>query len=382
MKQINVGLLGHGVVGSGVTDIIDGIEGVHVKTFLVKDKAESDDPRCTTDVNEILNDPEIDVVAECMGGIEPACSYVLQAIENGKHAVTSNKKMLASCAEKLFTLAKEKHVRVGFEATCGGGIPWMDNVARIRRIDAIRSFQGIFNGTTNYILSRMTKEHTSFEAMLQEAQNLGYAERDPKDDIDGYDVRYKVMLSALACFDALVDEEDIIMHGIRTINEEDIASAAAMDRVCKLVGSATRQTDSISAMVMPVFLEKDDPLSAVALNYNMLTCVSDTLGTASFYGQGAGSLPTAHAVVQDILDIVYGNPEVERDMKACHIDNQRYTSRYYIRTKKPVVFSSIADRTLSGNSFLTKPVSLVEVEQFIRTAEDESLFVAEVKDND
>ena len=135
-------------------------------------------------------------------------------------------------------------------------------------------------------------------------------------------------------------------------------------------------------MVMPVFLKKDDPLSAVTLNYNMLTCVSDTLGTASFYGQGAGSLPTAHAVVQDILDIVYGNPEWERDMHACHIDNQQYTSCYYVRTKKPVIFSSIVDRMLAENSFLTKPVSLVEVEQFIRTAEDESLFVAEVKDND
>lgn len=382
MKQINVGLLGHGVVGSGVTDIIDGLEGVSVKAFLVRDLSESDDPRCTTDPSSILEDPKIDIVAECMGGIEPAGTYVLKAIQNGKHVVTSNKKMLAAYANRVFSLAKEKHVRIGFEATCGGGIPWIDNLARIRRIDEISSFQGIFNGTTNYILSRMTEASASFEDMLKDAQQLGYAERDPKDDIDGYDVRYKVMLSALAAFDTLLEEEDIITHGIRTIQEEDIACAEAMDMVCKLVGSAVRAKDSVSAMVMPVFLKKDDPLSAVDLNYNMLTCVSSTLGTASFFGQGAGSLPTAHAVVQDILDIVYGVPKNEEVMRACHVDNQQYTSRYYIRTKKPIIFSTITDHSLSENSFVTNPVSLVQVEQFIRTAEDDSLFVAEVKNHD
>ncbi len=382
MKQIKVGLLGHGVVGSGVTDILDGLDGVQVKSFLVKDLSESDDPRCTTDPSVILDDPEIDIVAECMGGIEPAASYVMRAIENGKHVVTSNKKMLASSAEKLFSLAKDKHVRVGFEATCGGGIPWMDNLARIRRIDEISAFHGIFNGTTNFILSRMTSSGASFAEMLKEAQRLGYAERDPKDDIEGYDVRYKVMLSGLAAFDALVDEEEIIMHGIKTITEEDVACAKAMGRVCKLVGSALKQEDTIGAMVMPVFLKNDDPLSAVSLNYNMLTSVSDTLGTASFYGQGAGSLPTAHAVVQDILDIAYDVPVVERTMHVCRVDNQKYTSRYYIRTKKPVIFSAIIDHALSENSFVTKPVSLVEVEQFICTAEDESLFVAEVQGDD
>lgn len=382
MKQINVGLLGHGVVGSGVTDIIDKLEGVKVKSFLVKDLSESDDPRCTTNPDSILNDPEIDIVAECMGGIEPAYTYVKQAIENGKHVVTSNKKMLAHGAESLFTLSEEHHVRIGFEATTGGGIPWIDNIARIRRIDDISSFQGIFNGTTNYILSRMSDEGTSFEEMLKEAQALGYAERDPKDDIDGYDVRYKVMLSALSAFDALLKEEEIITHGIRTIQEEDIACAKAMGRVCKLTGSAVKQSDSVSAMVMPVFLKQNDPLSAVSLNFNMLTCVSNTLGTASFYGQGAGSLPTAHAVVQDILDIAANVPSPKRALHSVHTDNQQYTSHYYIRTKKPVIFLTITERSLSENSFITKPVSLVEMEQFIRTAEDESLFVAEVKEDD
>ena len=150
----------------------------------------------TLNVNEILNDPEIDVVVECMGGLEPAHTFVKKALENGKYVVTSNKKMLATCCSELFDIARKNNVTIHYEAACGGGIPWMASLDRTRRVDDIQSFRGIFNGTTNYILERMKQEGRNFDDMLKEAQKLGYAEQDPSDDIDGYDVRYKVSFPA------------------------------------------------------------------------------------------------------------------------------------------------------------------------------------------
>ena len=197
---MKIGLLGHGVVGKGVSRICDASEILQIKRILVKDDWELTDPRCTQNVQEILDDPEIDVVVECMGGIEPARSFLMKALQNGKHIVTSNKKMLANCSKELFAEAKKNNVSIHYEATCGGGIPWMASLERILRIDPIDSFRGIFNGTTNYILSRMDEESLEFEPLLKEAQKLGYAEQNPSDDIDGMDVRYKVALSCMKAF--------------------------------------------------------------------------------------------------------------------------------------------------------------------------------------
>ncbi|MBR3348536.1 MAG: homoserine dehydrogenase, partial [Solobacterium sp.] len=226
-----IGLLGHGVVGSGVRKIIDDgatweVRELEVSRILVKDESELTDPRCTLDFDEILNDPEITIIAECMGGLEPAHTFAKKALEKGKYVVTSNKKMLATFCEDLFETAVKNGVTVHYEASCGGGIPWMASLDRTRRVDDIDSFRGIFNGTTNYILERMKKEGKDFDEMLAEAQKLGYAERDPSDDIDGFDVKYKVSLSCVKAFDTLQDIDDITTFGIRNIRKEDLQYCA------------------------------------------------------------------------------------------------------------------------------------------------------------
>lgn len=378
MKQI--GLLGHGVVGSGVQQIIDARASEEtaelcVKKILVKDEAECSDPRCTTDVREILEDPEIDAVAECMGGIEPAHSFVKEALCKGKHAVTSNKKMLAETCADLFETAGKSGVSLHYEAACGGGIPWMAALARTKRIDEISSFRGIFNGTTNYILSRMKDEGKDFDEMLREAQKAGYAERDPSDDIDGYDVRYKVVLSMVKAFGILADVKDIPVFGIRHIQSADMDNAAKAGYTIKMIGSAENK-EHLEAYVMPCFVKNSDMFASVPLNFNLIESDSPTLGPASYFGQGAGSLPTAHAVVQDLIDICHQeNCEIPVLQKG--IPENTGLKKFYIRTQDPEAFKDILDRDLGG-AFVTKEISLETCLSYIHACRDEKMFIAEV----
>ena len=246
---MKIGLLGHGVVGSGVTKITDScrnrkVRRLEVARILVKDEWEMTDPRCTRNIDDILNDPEIEIVAECMGGIEPAHTFVARALESGKHVVTSNKKMFAEKAEELLALAKENGVSIRYEAACGGGIPWMANLERTGRLEQVTGFCGIFNGTTNYIISRMEDTGTSFEDNLAEAQSLGYAERDPSDDIDGHDVCYKTILSALKAFHMYAKPSEVAVSGLRTISQEDFAWAKKNHRAIRLFGNGVLRKES------------------------------------------------------------------------------------------------------------------------------------------
>ena len=380
---MKIGLLGHGVVGSGVRKIIDDgatweVRELAVKRILVKDESELTDPRCTLNFDEILNDPEIEIVAECMGGLEPAHTFAKKALEKGKYVVTSNKKMLATYCEDLFETAVRNGVTVHYEASCGGGIPWMAALDRTRRVDDIDSFRGIFNGTTNYILERMKKEGKDFDEMLAEAQKLGYAERDPSDDIDGYDVKYKVSLSCVKAFDTLQDINDITTFGIRNIRREDLEYCAANSLTCKLIGTGEFHGDYISAFVIQMFLKSDDVFSNIPLNFNAIESDSKTLGAAAFVGQGAGSLPTAHAVVQNLVDI-WKNQDPEINDKAVRpVDNQAHTGVYYIRTAKHAAFADIIDRNVSEHAFITKKISLMQAADACAASGDEKLFIAEV----
>ena len=223
---MKIAILGHGVVGSGVRQIIEAKkkEEIEIISILVKDQNEVNDERFTTDAQDILNNPEIETVIECMGGDEPAHSYVKTALEKGKNVISANKKMLSNRLD-LFETAEKNNVKLLIEASCGGGIPWLINLRRIRRNDDIKEISGILNGTTNYLLSRLFSEDISFEEALKNAQKLGYAERDPSDDICGYDVRYKLDLSIYEAFDLLVDNKEIPTYGISAINDKDIAYA-------------------------------------------------------------------------------------------------------------------------------------------------------------
>lgn len=381
---MKIGLLGHGVVGSGVRKIIDAgdtweVRELEVARILVKDQSEITDDRMTLNPADVLENPEIDVVCECMGGCEPAHSFVKKALENGKHVVTSNKKMLATYSSELFDLARANHVTIHYEAACGGGIPWMASLDRTRRVDDIVSFRGIFNGTTNYILDKMKTEGKDFGEMLSLAQKLGYAERNPDDDIDGDDVRFKAALSIAKAFDAIVDADDIPAWGIRHISALDLLLAASMNKTVKLLGSATDRGDYLQACVIPTFLPNEETIANIPVNFNAIESFSRTLGNAMFVGQGAGSLPTAHAVVQNIVDIWKDQDCEINDKITKKIDNSERYGIFYIRTAGKQAFAEIADREFGDNIVITKSISVAELAAAIEKANDAGLFVAEVK---
>jgi len=379
---MKIGLLGHGVVGSGVTKITDSckvkkVRRLEVTRILVKDESEMTDQRCTMDVEDILSDPEIEVVAECMGGVEPAHTFCARALEAGKHVVTSNKKMFAEYARELLELAKENSVSVRYEASCGGGIPWMSNLERIGRLEQVNGFRGIFNGTTNYIISRMEETGAGFEESLAQAQSLGYAERDPSDDIDGFDVRYKTTLSALKAFNIYVKPSEIPVYGIRGIRPEDFVYAKKNHLAIRLFGTGQLYSDCAELWVMPVMITDMDVFADVRSNFNALESSSATLGRAVFIGQGAGSLPTAHAVVQDLLDIYQGQDSLIPELLRIPVNNDVTPMRFYIRTEKPEFFAGISE-SVEGNVILTKEITVAKMDDMMKACGDESAFAAVV----
>ena len=379
---MKIGLLGHGVVGGGVTDITDSckvkkVRRLEVTKILVKDESELTDPRCTLNAEEILTDPEIEVIAECMGGLEPAHTFAARALEAGKHVVTSNKKMFAAYAKELLALAKENGVSVRYEASCGGGIPWMSNLERIERLEPVTSFRGIFNGTTNYIISRMEETGADFAEHLAEAQSLGYAERDPKDDIDGFDVCYKTMITALKAFHVFADPAEITTRGIRTISSEDLAWAKEHHRAVRLFGSGKAGKDSVSLWVMPVMVSEREVFANIQSNFNALECDSATLGRAVFIGQGAGALPTAHAVVQDLLDIYQNQDSVIPEAADLPVNNDLEKMPFYIRTAVPEFFKDVCD-SQEGNVVITRELSVKKMNDLLEACGDESVFAAVV----
>ncbi len=384
---MKIALLGCGVVGSGVKKILDEkatewTQNIEIKTILVKTPDEIDDSRRTTAFTDILEDPEIELVAEMMGGLEPAHSFVREALLNGKHVVTSNKKMLASFFPELSSIAKEKGVSLGFEATVGGGIPWIANLGRIARAEPIQHFSGIMNGTTNYILSRMTAEHCGFKELLSDAQKLGYAEANPTDDIDGYDVRYKCCISAAKAFGLYAPPDSIPVFGIRNILKDDIDYCRRNNLVCKLIGrgllkATDTRSDHLSLSVSPAFIPADNLLANVNLNFNAVQTESPNLGMATFIGQGAGSLPTAHAVVQDILDIAgRKNTQVPVCTSTRLVFDEPHC--FYIRSVNAKTFRTYTDHFLSPELCICHNLTFAELVNAVRQAADPDIFVAEI----
>lgn len=373
-----IGLLGHGVVGSGVSKIIDGAytsetASLCIKKILVKNLNSNGDDRETVNMDDILNDADIDTVVECIGGTEPAHTYVKKALEVHKNVVTSNKKMMALYAEELFETAERNEVHLLYEASVGGGIPWIHELKRIRRIDDIVSFEGIMNGTTNYILSSMETADLDFETALKKAQELGYAERDPSDDIDGYDVRYKTVLSALTAFGVTVKPEDIPCFGIRHIRQKDMEYAKKNGMKIKLLGRGKKEGNKVSLSIMPCFVSNDDIFAAVNQNYNAVSCVSATLGKAVFTGQGAGSLPTAHAVVQDLLDLQSNIVTDSRSFHKAEVDDFQ-KGVFYIRTKCSL--DEIPHKDIDADTVITERICLHEVMKAVEN--DRAALVIEV----
>ncbi len=376
---MQIGLLGHGVVGSGVSKLIDGSlsnNAIQIKKILVKDIKLLQDTRATIDINEILNDPEIDTIVECIGGLEPAHTYVKYALEKHKNVVTSNKKMLATYALELFELASQNQVSLCYEASVGGGIPWIHECNRISRIEQIDSFVGIMNGTTNYILYNMEKHSLSFEEALKSAQEKGYAEKDPTDDICGYDTCYKTSLTALTTFHTFIDPKNIPTFGIKNIRKEDFSYAKSINSTIKLLSKGV-YSDTPCLYVIPTFVSNDSLISQVSDNYNYVSTHSYSLGTASFIGQGAGSLPTANAIIQDLFDIL----EKKTYTSYSNITKGKLSSvcgTYYIHASKLLLDETLVQTKLDEHTFITKKISLSNLKPFILGHED--LFIAEVEE--
>ena len=380
---MKIGLLGHGTVGSGVRKIVDEkntkeISQLEISKILVRYEKDITDNRMIVDIHDIVDDSEIDVVVECIGGDEPAFSYVKAALFNGKHVVTSNKKMLVNHLEELLELARTRGVSLKYEAACGGGIPWMSNLDRTKRIDDIQSFRGIFNGTTNYILSKMSDEGSEFAVALKEAQACGYAEFDPSDDIDGMDTAYKVVLSSCKGFGALTNVGDIDIYGIRHISARDIAYACKHGYVCKLIGSGVKSSSTVSGTVIPTFIPKQNIFATIPANFNAIESDSKTLGKMTYVGQGAGSYPTAHAVVQDLIDLVlHQDTEVSTGVSVC-VDNKSRVSSFYVRSANLNRMEEVIEERVDEDTCITKRMSFVELASVMKILEDDAVFVAEV----
>ncbi|MBE5040472.1 homoserine dehydrogenase [Ructibacterium gallinarum] len=311
---MKIGIMGFGVVGSGVGEIIanspDGLlsrsgEKIEIARILdLRDFPDSPFHCFTKDFQDILNDDQIEIVAEVMGGTKPAYEFTRQLLLAGKHVVTSNKELVAKHGTELLKIAEEKNVNYLFEASVGGGIPIIRPLYSSLSANELTDVLGILNGTTNYILTQMIKAGESFEDALHGAQEKGYAEKDPTADVEGYDTCRKIAILASLAFGKYVNSEAIETEGITKITLEDVAYAEAIGGVIKLIGMASKAKDGVYARVCPAILKKEHPLAGIDDVFNGIMVKGDAIGDVMFYGRGAGSLPTASAVVSDIIDIV------------------------------------------------------------------------------
>ncbi|MFC2309521.1 MAG: homoserine dehydrogenase [Selenomonas noxia] len=393
MHTIKIALLGAGTVGSGViqalsmnADIIAGRSGayIEIKKILVRDakkqRPEVNGILLTDNFDEILDDEEISIVVEVMGGLSPARDYMLRSMAAGKHVVTANKDVIAQHLSELYTAANENTVDFLYEASVGGGIPIIKPLKECLTANKISEIMGVINGTTNYMLTKMTEKHISYDAVLRRAQEKGYAEANPSADVDGLDAARKAAILTSLAFDTVIEFEDVSVEGISHITEDDIEYGLNLGYVIKLLAVGRNTDDGIDVRVHPVFLPKTHPLASVNGVFNAVFVRGDVIGDAMFYGRGAGALPTASAVVADIIevvrDIVSGTTgrmkyRIGERKKLCPVEKTR--SSYYLRlvvADEPGVLGEIA------TTFGRAKVSLKSVIQARWTEDGDAEIVA------
>ena len=379
---MNIGLLGCGVVGGGILDFCAGREDLTVTKVLVRRPRPDLGVLAVTDIADIVNDEAIGIVAEVMGGLHPAYEYICAALKAGKHVVTANKAVISAYYPELTGLARECGVSLRCTAAVGGGIPWLTNLERCKRLDSICELGGIMNGTTNFIMDAMHASPVSFPEILKQAQELGYAEADPSADIDGDDVRRKLTISANIAFDALVQEEDIPMFGIRTATDGDIRAFKAHGFVCKLLATAKAAEGGVCAFIEPTLVDSHDLEAAVPKNFNLITYCGEKVGRHSFFGQGAGRYPTAFNAVEDCLDIVAGKPGFyTQAMKPAPVLCGGEAHPYYVRTACPDAFLQSVTVEQWGDGVVTACVSVEEMLRWGRAqlAKDPGCFLAGIR---
>ena len=346
--MINVAIFGYGTVGSGVYKIIKENNshisrraGEDVKVKYVLDLRDfPGDPVeevLVHDVDIIINDSEVDVVVEVMGGVEPAYTFVKRALEAGKSACTSNKELVAKHGAELIEIAAANKVNFFFEASVGGGIPIIRPLIECLTVDHIEEIQGIMNGTTNYILSKMEHEGADFDTVLKRAQEKGYAERNPEADIEGYDACRKIAILASLAYEKQVDYEDIYTEGITKITTTDFDYMKKIGASIKLLGIARKDYHATYSLVAPFVVYPDNPLYGVQNVFNAILVKGDMLGDVMFYGKGAGSLPTASAVISDVVDAIKRRGETakiywKKEKRAIE-SADAFTTPYFVRVK-------------------------------------------------
>ena len=312
---MKIAVMGYGTIGSGVVEVLRinkekiaqrAGEPVEVKYILDLREFPGDpmEDAIVHDYQTIVNDPEIGIVVETMGGVEPAYTFVKAMLEAGKQVTTSNKNLVAAKGAELIKIAREHGVNFQFEASVGGGIPIIRPLNKCLTADEIEEITGILNGTTNYMLTKMTEEGADFDEVLKDAQAKGYAEKDPTADIEGHDPCRKIAILTSLVAGKQIDFEDIHCEGITKITATDIKYAKAMNRSIKLLASSKKVGDSYSCLVAPYMLKSTHPLCGVNGVFNGIFVHGNVLGDAMFYGSGAGKLPTASAVVADVVDMV------------------------------------------------------------------------------
>jgi homoserine dehydrogenase len=366
MEQIKVGIIGFGTVGSGVVrglleqeNLLERKLGLKIKIAVIADKdittprkIKVDPSLLTTDVDSVINDPDVPIIVELIGGINPARQIILKALDKGKYVVTANKKLLAEEGADIFKKAVSKD-NIRFEASVGGGIPIIKTLREGLVANRVNSIVGIVNGTCNFILSQMQKENCSFQSALEEAKQRGYAESDPALDISGLDSAHKIAVLASLAFGRIVQLKDITVEGIGQISSDDIRNAKELGFCIKLLGITKRAGNSIEARVHPALLPSNHLLSSVTGVFNAIWMDCDLTGEILMYGQGAGSMPTASAVISDIVDIVGQIKSKTNKLPALMFDPRKtqilplnnIKCRHYIRFSaidKPGVLSTLS----------------------------------------
>ncbi|ATY29570.1 homoserine dehydrogenase [Bacillus velezensis] len=384
MEAIRIGLLGLGTVGSGVVKIIQDHQDklmhqvgcpVTIKKVLVKDidkKRDADLPKevLTTEVYDVIDDPEVDVIIEVIGGVEQTKQYLLDALKAKKHVVTANKDLIAVYGSELLAAAKENGCDLYYEASVAGGIPILRTLEEGLSSDRITKMMGIVNGTTNFILTKMIQEKSPYEEVLKEAQDLGFAEADPTADVEGLDAARKMAILARLGFSMDVDLDDVKVKGISRITDEDISFSKRLGYTMKLIGIAQRDDNKIEVSVQPTLLPDHHPLSAVHNEFNAVYVYGEAVGETMFYGPGAGSMPTATSVVSDLVAVmknmrlgVNGNsfvaPQFERNLKQ---PSDIYAQQFLrIHVKDQVgsfskITSAFSERGVSFEKILQLPI--------------------------
>jgi len=393
-RRLRLGMLGYGTVGSGAYRMLEDNQAsiqaktgtrIEVARIGVKDAQKPRDlsPEIfTTDLDSIVNDPEIDTIVELIGGTDPAGRLVELALNNGKNVVTANKELMAKHGSRLVHLAKSKRLDLHYEAAVGGGIPLIQPLKHQLAGNDVLKMMGILNGTTNFILTAMQQDGADFAEVLPDAQAKGYAEADPTNDVDGFDTMYKISVLASIAFGRQVAIEEVHREGIRSISKVDMKYADVLGYVIKLLGICEPVGDRVRVRVHPTFLPKTHPLASVNGVYNGLWLHGDFVGDVMFSGRGAGSDPTASAVVGDLIDVAR-NMAIDGPGSALPYDPDMPTesittlrSRYYIRIRtldRPLVLGKIA--TAMGQRGVS--IAAMEMKTIVPHEEGEIVFLTD-----